>query len=266
MTSRRTSARAPPFAAAQRTNVAGEVALRFSDVHKRYPGQPVLAGLDLEVSAGEFFGLVGLNGAGKTTTIKSLLDFCTPDVGTIEIFGCSARDTRARARLAYLPERFLPPYHHTGEQFLAYLARLNGNDPDRGAMRDMCASLDLDPRALSRPVRVYSKGMSQKLGLAGCLGSGKELLILDEPMTGLDPKARVLVKRHLRVLREKGHTVFFSTHMLFDVQELCDRMGVLHLGKLKFVGTPTQCCERFDTDNLEDAYLRCIAHDDAGVR
>ena len=141
------------------------------------------------------------------------------------------------------------------------MSRLHGVETSREAMVQMCDTLDLPHEALTRPARTYSKGMSQKLGLAGCFLSRKPLLILDEPMTGLDPKARALLKRHLTTLRGGTGTVFFSTHMLFDVEALCDRMGVLHEGQLRFVGTPEACCEAYGATNLEEAYLRCIGAD-----
>lgn len=234
------------------------LALRFRRVSKRHPEQAVLDGFDLQVRQDECFALVGLNGAGKTTCIKSLLYFDEIDEGSISIFGVDHRVRTARSRLAYLPESFVPPYHHTGRQFLAYATRLYGERWEAAELEGLCRAFDLAPAALARPVRTLSKGMAQKLGLVGCLASRRELLVLDEPMTGLDPRARVFVKRHLRTLRETGRTVFFSTHMLFDVQEICDRMGVLHRGRLHFVGTPAECCRRFGASNLEEAFLACI--------
>jgi ABC-2 type transport system ATP-binding protein len=170
-------------------------ALAFERVCKRYRSREVLDGLTLTVRAGECFGLVGMNGAGKTTCIKALLDFHRVDAGAINVFGVPHTRTASRARLAFLPERFMPPYYLTGRDFLAYAARLQGNEPDARAAAAMCEELDLDPEALARPVREYSKGMAQKLGLVACFRSGRELLVLDEPMSGLDPKARLLVKR-----------------------------------------------------------------------
>jgi len=200
-----------------------------------------------------------VNGAGKTTCIKGLLDFTSIDAGSVEIFGVHHRETRARARLAFLPERFLPPYYLSGRDFLDYMGRLHGCITGEDERRDMCERLDLDPGALAKSVREYSKGMAQKLGLAACFLSGKDLFVLDEPMSGLDPKARLLVKRHLQACRAQGRTVFISTHMLSDVDELCDRMGILHDGKLRFVGSPRKCRETYSSETLEDAYLSCIS-------
>jgi len=238
---------------------ATPIAIRISKVAKRYAHLQVLDGVDLEVRQGEFFGLVGVNGAGKTTCIKGLLDFTSIDTGSVEIFGVHHRETRARAQLAFLPERFLPPYYLSGRDFLGYMGRLHGRITDDQERRAMCEKLDLDPAALTKSVREYSKGMAQKLGLAASFLSGKDLFVLDEPMSGLDPKARLLVKRHLHHCHSEGRTVFISTHMLTDVDELCDRMGILHDGKLRFVGSPRECRDTYFSDTLEEAYLSCIS-------
>jgi ABC-2 type transport system ATP-binding protein len=122
------------------------------------------------------------------------------------------------------------------------------------------AALDLDPDALTKPVRALSKGMAQKLGLAAVLLSGKALYVLDEPMSGLDPRARALLKQHLLAQRHSGvQTLFFSTHLLPDVETLCDRMIILHAGIPRFIGTPAECCAAYDAPDLETAYLRCVA-------
>lgn len=235
-----------------------EQALRFVQVAKRYGARSVIDGLDLDVQAGEFFGLVGVNGVGKTTLIRGLLDFCAIDAGVIEVFGIRHLRTEARRRLAFLPERFTPPYFLTGGDFLAYMASLHRRPHGRDGVGPLLRALDLDEAVLKRPVRELSKGMAQKLGLAGCLLSGKELLVLDEPMGGLDPKARALLKRHLLGLKAGGRTLFFSTHLLADVEALCDRMGILHGGRLRFVGTPQACRQAYAAETLEEAFLKCI--------
>src|SRR4029077_5268143 len=155
----------------------------------------------LEVRRGEFIALVGVNGAGKTTLIKCLLDFCDTDRGTIEIFGVPHRQTAARAQLAYLPERFNPPFFLTGRDFLQYMHRLYREPYDETRALRMLSALDLDPAARARPARTYSKGMTQKLGIAACLLSGKALYVLDEPAGGLDPKARAMLKNEMRAPR-----------------------------------------------------------------
>ena len=123
----------------------------------------------------------------------------------------------------------------------------------------MLAALDLAPSALDRPVRDYSMGMAQKLGLAACFLSGKSLLVFDEPMSGLDPGARVFARHYMAGLRAGGATVFFSTHLLADAGRLCDRMGVLHDGSMRFTGSPARLRERFPAATLEEAWLACIS-------
>jgi ABC-2 type transport system ATP-binding protein len=234
-------------------------AVRFQNIIKRYDKKNVLCGINLEIAQGESFGLVGMNGAGKTTLIKCLLDFCSTDGGTIEIFGVDSKQTVARKPMAFLPERFTPPYYLTGRDFLKYMLRLQEVPFILSDALEVIQSLDLEGDALSRPVRTFSKGMTQKLGLAACLLAKKELYVLDEPMSGLDPKARALLKIRLQKLRSDGSTVFFSSHALADVEEICDRMAILHEGKLRFVGTPAACRETYAADTLEQAFMRCIA-------
>ncbi len=236
-----------------------EIALRFAHVHKSYAGVPALVDFSLEVQRGEFFGLVGENGAGKTTLIKCMLDFCETDGGDIEVFGIPHRLTAARAPLAYLPERFNPPFYLTGRDFLRYMLQLHRTPYDEARAARMFDALDLELAALAKPVRAYSKGMTQKLGLAACLLSGKDLYVLDEPASGLDPKARALFKGELTQLRATRRTVFLTSHALADVEEMCDRLGVVHDGRLRFAGSPTQLRHRFGAPDLEQAFLACIA-------
>ena len=235
-----------------------EIALRFTGVAKLYGLAAALHDVSFDVASGEFFGLVGVNGAGKTTLLKCLLDFCATDGGSIEVFGTSHRLTAARRRLAFLPERFNPPYYLTGEDFIKYVLAMQETGHDRGEAERMLRTLDLDLAALNLPVRTYSKGMTQKLGLAACFLSGKDLYVLDEPTSGLDPKARALLKSKLRELKQKARTVFFTSHALADVAEVCDRMAVMHAGRLRFAGTPAALCRQFASDDLEQAFLRCI--------
>ena len=234
-------------------------AIEATGVCKRFDDQLALDGLDLRVATGEFFGLVGGNGAGKTTLIKCILDFCHMESGTIHIFGLEHHVVQARAALAYLPERFSPPHFLTGREFLRYMAKFYDNTWDNAAAEALSRGLDMQPTALDKPVHALSKGMAQKLGLAASLLSDKALLLLDEPMSGLDPQARILLKRRLIHLKQShGTTVFFNTHLLADVAEICDRMGILHHGRLRFVGTPAACLAQYGGTTLEEAYLHCI--------
>ena len=233
-------------------------ALDIQQLAKSYGKLHVLQPLNLTLARGECFGLVGKNGAGKTTLIKCLLDFCAIDGGAIQILGIPHSENRARRSLAFLPESFLPPHALTGRDFLQYMLALRALSYVEAQACALCTALDLEPQALARPARSYSKGMTQKLGLAACFLSQAELFVLDEPMSGLDPQARALLKRQLALLKQAGKTVFFSSHVLADVEEICDRMAILHEGRLAFIGTPAECRAHYRADTLEAAYLSCI--------
>ena len=235
-----------------------ELALKIEQLNQHYGKHDVLNDINLSVKQGEYIGLVGVNGAGKTTLIKSILDFISIKTGKIEIFGQSHRETASRQSLSFLPEKFLPPYYLTGKDFISYMAELNQVQPNETEINDIFKVLDLDISALKKSVRQYSKGMAQKLGLASCFLSQRPMLLFDEPMSGLDPKARAYLKRHLVNLKESGQTLFFSTHLLADVESICDRIVILHDGNICFNGSPIECCEQYEAGNLEDAYLKCI--------
>lgn len=221
----------------------------------------ILDNVSFEVKQGEFFGLAGVNGAGKTSLIKCMLDLADFSSGVISIFGTSSRRFEARRRLAFLPERFMPPHYLTGRDFLRMMAQLHRHRHDETAALTMCARLDLTADAMTRPVRAFSKGMTQKLGLTAAFLADCDILVLDEPMSGLDPKARALVKDQLFALRDAGRTLFFTSHQLADVEEICDRIAVLHAGGLAFTGTPQELLSSTGASSLERAFLHVIEAD-----
>lgn len=233
-------------------------ALRVEQLAKRYGTCRALGCVDLLVRAGETAALVGANGAGKTTLLKCVLDLVLPDSGRIEIFGVSHRDPASRARLAYLPERFSPPYYLKGAEFIEMILTLGGSRYDRSSAERRLAELGLEPGVLDRPVRQLSKGMTQKVGLAANLLFERDLYILDEPMSGLDPASRIAVKSALERLHREGRAVFFTSHVLADVSELASSMIVLDRGAVRFDGAPAALGERYSEPDLERAYLRCI--------
>ena len=233
-------------------------ALLASGVVKAYGTTPVLSGIGLSVPQGASVGLVGLNGAGKTTFIKCMLDFCSFESGTLEIFGASHALPAARARLAFVPERFVPPYYLTCLEFINLTSSLAGLRIRPERIRQLCGDLGLESATLERPVRQLSKGMTQKLGLAACLLVDKDLYVLDEPMSGLDPASRIAVKTVLSRLTEEGRTLFFTSHFLADVQELCSSIAVLNRGQIQFYGPPDELCRRFGEPTLERAFMRCV--------
>jgi ABC-2 type transport system ATP-binding protein len=245
--------------------MAGVPALRIAALTKRYRKLEALSRVELELAPGEAFGLVGANGAGKTTLIKCILDLTSCDAGTIEIFGIAAQKPAARRRLAYLPERFTPPHYLRAREFLAMMLELAGERYDASHVQGICDQLELEREALEQPVRNLSKGMTQKLGLAGCFVVPRELYVLDEPMSGLDPAARVAVKGLLRRLVAEGRTLFFTSHVLADVDELCASIAVLERGRLRWRGTPAGLCQRYAEANLERAFMKCIRDDESAI-
>lgn len=227
-------------------------------VTKKYVSRLVLDQIDIDVKQGEFFGLVGMNGSGKSTLIKSILDLTAIDGGEIMIENRPHRKVSARENVAYLPDRFSPPAHLRGKDFIQYMLRLHASDRDAQQIDEVLGELELDKSAMAESVNKLSKGMTQKLGLATCLLSGKRLLLLDEPMSGLDPRARVLFKQQLARLKENGVTVFFSSHVLADVEEMADTMAVLHDSRIYYSGTPEAFKKKYAADNVENAYMSCI--------
>jgi len=240
-------------------------AIRITGLEKRYGSLHALERIDLEVAHGEAFGLVGANGAGKTTLIKCLLDLASHDAGTIQIFGVPAQRAASRGRLSYLPERFNPPHYLRSREFLATMCELAGGRYDDALALRVLGELELAPDVLAQPVRTLSKGLTQKLGLAACFLVPKDLYVLDEPMSGLDPAARVAVKTVLRRLHGEGRTLFFTSHVLADVEELCSAIAVLDHGGLRFRGAPAVLCQRYRETRLEGAYMRCIRDDERAV-
>lgn len=235
-----------------------ETALKFEGAGKKFGKSVVFDNLDFEVDCGGCLLFAGLNGAGKTTLVKCMLDFCALDSGRVEIFGMPHVARRARARLAYLPERFNPPHYLKGKEFLAYAMTLYGAKTDAGKIRLMMEDLDFDPGALERSVKSYSKGMTQKLGLSACFLSGKDLFVLDEPTSGLDPKAKMLLKAKFLELKAMGRTLFFTSHALVDMADLCDTMIVLHGGAMKFSGSPDSLRKLSAENDLEQGFLNCM--------
>ncbi|MCZ6695433.1 MAG: ABC transporter ATP-binding protein [Acidobacteria bacterium] len=198
----------------------------------------ILRDLSLEIREGEIFGFIGTNGAGKTTTINLALGLITPDAGTIRLFGEDSRDPGLRRRVGFLPEN---PYLYdylTGAEFLDFHARLFGMTAAdrRRRVPEMLERVGLGNRG-DRQLRHYSKGMLQRIGLAQALINDPELVILDEPMSGLDPIGRREVRDIILDLKARGRTVFFSTHILSDTELVCDRVGILVKGSLRAVGS-----------------------------
>jgi len=219
-----------------------------------YGKKHVFSDVSFDLQKGESFGLVGLNGIGKTTLIRGILGL-RPSGGAISFFGEPNTNPKSRRNIVYLPEKFQPSPQLKGWEYLSISLAYFNQKVDREPARAIAAGLDLDPDALDRSVKTYSKGMGQKLGLACTFLTDAPLMILDEPMSGLDPRARVMLKDRLMEARAAGRTIFFSSHILSDIEEICDRIGVLHAGRLIYLGTPRDFVSQNAAPSLERAFL-----------
>ncbi len=213
--------------------------LELRDVKKAYkPGfipkpKEVLKGVSFSVAEGEIFGYLGPNGAGKTSTIKCLLGLVYPDSGTISLFGRSPLDPRAKDRLGFLPEN---PYFYeylTGREFLDFYAQLFGVEKAEraGRISRLLELADLE-RAADLPLRKFSRGMLQRIGLAQALINNPSFVILDEPLGGLDPLGRKDIRDIILRLRDEGKTVLFTSHILQDIEMICDRVAIIVKGRI----------------------------------
>jgi len=207
--------------------------ISIADLKKTYRSKrgkkvEALRDLSLNVLPGEVFGFLGPNGAGKSTTIKILLGLIRPSAGDAAIFGTPVGDPSARRRVGFLPEN--PAFYDflSAREYLSFVGKSFGMSPaDIRSESDRVLNLLDLTAAAGRPIRGYSKGMVQRLGLAQTLLHDPDLYVLDEPMSGLDPLGRALVKEIILDLKGRGRTVFFSTHVTADVEQVCDRIGVI---------------------------------------
>ncbi|MEZ5658833.1 MAG: ABC transporter ATP-binding protein [Burkholderiaceae bacterium] len=248
------------------SELAGVPVLACHNLVKTYRGHRALNAVRFEVRAGESVALLGPNGAGKTSLLKIVLDFSRADSGEVNLFGIDSRLPRARAQLAFLPERFSPNPEMTGAEVITLFGRLRGQNYAQAARTAVLERLAFPLEAVARPVRGYSKGMLQKLGLAIVVLADAPLTVLDEPMSGLDPVARITMRDVLRDLRSGGRTLLFTTHALHDLDLLCDRVLILNRGDLIFDGAPDELRARHQEQDLESAFMACLhAHEGVAV-
>src|SRR5882762_8113277 len=212
----------------------------LSKTYRDFWGRPkvrALKALDLEIKRGEVFGLLGPNGSGKTTTIKLLLGLLFPTEGQALIFGKDATDVSKNERIGYLPEESYLYRFLNAEETLDFYGRLFDipHDVLRDRADNLIKTVGLD-RARKRQLKEYSKGMTRRIGLAQALINNPELILLDEPTSGLDPIGTREMKDLILRLRSEGKTVLMCSHLLADVQDVCDRIAILHQGELKELG------------------------------
>ena len=216
--------------------------------------------LNLKVQAGEVFGFLGPNGAGKTTTMNVLLGFVNATAGDAFLFGVNVREPIARQRIGYLPELTYYYKFLTAEELLRFYARIFCVPPEEADQRiDRLLKLVELEHARKRPIKTYSKGMQQRVGLAQALINNPDLLILDEPTSGLDPLGRMKVREIIQRLKNEGKTVFFSSHELGEVETVCDRVAIVNQGELKVEGRVAELLEQHQA-NLEQIFLKIIGY------
>ena len=219
--------------------MSAEIVILTEGLTKSYGPVQALRGVDLVVRQGEIFGFLGPNGAGKTTTIRCLLDLIRPQAGVIRVLGLDpqADPVAVRARVGYLPGELNLETNRTAEQALRYFNDLRGNRADWAFVRDLARRLDL---ALTTPIKNLSKGNKQKVGVIQALMARPELLLLDEPTAGLDPLMQQEVYRLLREARQNGATIFFSSHIISEVEALADRIAIIRQGVIVEEADPRQ--------------------------
>jgi ABC-2 type transport system ATP-binding protein len=218
-----------------------------------------LKGLNLSVCPGEVFGFLGPNGAGKTTTMNVLLGFVPPTSGNAFLFGVNVQQPIARQRIGYLPELTYYYKFLTAEEILRFYGKIFGL-PRKVADERINSILKLVEleHARKRPIKTYSKGMQQRVGLAQALINNPDLLILDEPTSGLDPLGRMKVREIIQRLKNEGKTVFFSSHELGEVETVCDRVAILYEGELKAEGRVSELVQTYQCSTLEQVFLKII--------
>lgn len=225
--------------------------LEITGLSSGYHKNAIVNDVSFNVRKGEVFGLVGLNGAGKTTLIKTILSLRKKQAGSVVV--------KDNQQIAYLPEKFEPAYFLTGEKFIQFSLKLYGIKKSFVDIKTEAEKLSFNPNFLNKSVKTYSKGMRQKIGLLATIMAECDLTILDEPMSGLDPKARLEIKKMILSVRDQERSVFMSSHILNDVAELCDRVAIFHDQKIAFIGTPHEMIKKGQgSDNAEKAFLKII--------
>lgn len=231
----------------------------ISNLSKTYGTQKkkvhVVNNISLNVAKGSVFGFIGPNGAGKTSTIKMLVGLSHPTSGSISIMGGDPSDRSIRKKMGFMPESPTFYQYLSGEEFLDFVATLCDINNKKEKIAYVLREVHLT-HAKDKRIRTYSKGMLQRLGLAQAIINDPEILFLDEPLDGLDPLGRAEVKKIILALKAQGKTIFINTHILGDVAEVCDMVGILDNGELLHIDTPTSLSKGYR--DLEDAFVHII--------
>ena len=234
--------------------------LEIKNLSKSFNNRKILENINLKLNKGEIFGLIGLNGAGKTTLIKSILNLLNFDSGTIKIFNQNNTFHKSRENLKYLPEKFYAPTSLKGIEFLKFFQKKEISKQDlENKIFNLSKLLNFDKNLLYSKISTYSKGMLQKIGLLSTFIDDPKFVILDEPMSGLDPVSRFQLKQLLFKTKKNNQTIFFTSHILSDIDEICDRIAILYNSKLVFIGTTKELKNKHKETSLENSFLKEIS-------
>lgn len=233
--------------------------IKINNVSKSYGSKLAVSGLDLEIQPGEVFGFLGPNGAGKTTTISMITGMLKPDKGSIHINGIDVMkdDIKAKQQFGFVPDSPDLFLRLTGTEYLDFMTSVYNVDPEIGKKRVMEITEKFEIYSnLNDRIQSYSHGMRQKIIITGALIHDPKVWILDEPMTGLDPKSSHFLKEMMREHTSKGNTVLFSTHVLEVAEKICDRVAIINNGKILFCGTIGEIKREFSSNqSLESMFL-----------
>lgn len=237
--------------------MTSKTVLSLRNLTKSYSFTRVVDRLNIELESGEAYGLIGPNGAGKTTTVKMTVGLTYPDQGEIQILGQDLRNLEVKRNLGFMPENPTFYAHLTAREFLKFIGSLFGLAGSRleETINQILAAVGLKESA-DKPARGFSKGMRQRLGLAQSLINDPQIIILDEPLDGLDPLGRADIKELLLQLKAKGKTILLSSHILSDVEEICDRIGIIDRGRLIKEGQVSQLIPKNQT--LEEYFVNLL--------
>lgn len=235
--------------------------IEIKNLKKFYGGRTVVDDLSLTIKKGSVFGFLGQNGAGKTTTMKMLVGITVPDGGEILVGGKNSTDLAMRHHIGFMPEA---PYFYdrlTGMEFLQFCDELFGNAVSFEKYEKLLRELGIYD-ARDRAINTYSKGMKQRLGFAQMLVNDPDYIFLDEPLDGLDPLGRREIKKIILGLKAKGKTVFFNSHILYDTEEVCDAIGIIHAGRLLYTGGVKEFCKG---EPLEKRFVELVEKQPSAV-
>ncbi len=235
-------------------------ALVLNELRKSYGEREAVKGISFSVREGEIFGLIGPNGAGKTTTLRMICTLLTPTSGTIEVCGHDNREEAAEVRkiISYLPEDAGAYKDLTGRQYLKFMAGFFTSGQEFEDMVSRAIELSKLGDRIDSKVSTYSKGMTRRLLIARAVMASPRLAVMDEITSGLDVMSAYEIREVVRELAKEGVTILISSHNMYEVESLCDRVAMINHGELVLTGTPAELRERYGANNLEEVFIRAV--------